>query len=253
MDIGIVPIELLQSERVVVAVNVFLSFEVVNKGVVDAFGDDIIFEVEEIFGNKTQVIGAELFELGPRHIAQIEAIKVVVGAGIIQVVAIDTIVEYVDEMAETESGSFDGFWDIAMGADEVPFMGFGVEGFEVVVGDEHAIATERHHFAIVLEEVAIEVAAMVNRFIEADGGISFEFEDVSEAVDIEEGIFSDGEKGGFAIFKYAQIGFFVEVLEDGISDGFGLVGCEFLGDAGCGSKGQYQCSNGGFDDIGQAM
>lgn len=57
-------------------------------------------------------------------------------------------------------------------------------------------------------------------------------------MDIEEGIFSDGEKGGFSIFKHAQVGFFVEVLEDGISDGIGLVGCEFLGDAGCGSKGQ---------------
>lgn len=57
-------------------------------------------------------------------------------------------------------------------------------------------------------------------------------------MDIEEGIFSDGEKGGFSIFKHAQVGFFVEVLEDGISDGIGLVGCEFLGDACCGSKGQ---------------
>ena len=32
---------------------------------VDAFGDDIIPEVKEIFRDKTEVIRAEFFELGP--------------------------------------------------------------------------------------------------------------------------------------------------------------------------------------------
>lgn len=165
----------------------------------------------------------------------------VVGAGVVKVVAIDTIVQDVDEIAKAESGAFNAFGNITLGSDEIPFVGFGVEGFQVVVGDEHAVATERHHFAIVLKEVTVKVAAMIHRFIESDGRIAFEFEDIPESVDVEQGIFSDGQKGGLSIFKYAQVGFFVEVLEDGFSNGSGLVGCESLGDDGWIGQQKRQC------------
>lgn len=242
MYVGVVPVELLESECVVVAVDIFLRFQVVNKTMVDAFGDDVIPEVKEIFGNKTEMIRSELFELGPRHIPQIQSVKVVISTGIVQVVTINTIVQDVNEMAKTESRPFDALGNIAMGSDEIPFVGFGVEGFQVVVGDKHAIPTQCHHLAIVLKEVAVEIAAVIHRFIQADGRIAFEFEDIPESVDVVQGIFSDGKKGCFSIFKYAQVGFFVQVLEDGFSNGIGLVGCEFLGDDGRIGEQIHQCN-----------
>ena len=93
----------------------------------------------------------------------------VVGAGVVKVVAVDTIVQDVDEIAKAESGAFNAFGNITLGSDEIPFVGFGIEGFQVVVGDEHAVATKRHHFAIVLKQVSIKVAAMVNRLIDSNG------------------------------------------------------------------------------------
>ena len=48
-------------------------------------------------------------------------------------------------------------------------MGFWVEGLEVSVGNELTITAQRHHFAIVLKKIAIEIAAVVNAFIEAYG------------------------------------------------------------------------------------
>lgn len=104
-------------------------------------------------------------------------------------------------------------------------MGFGVECFQIVVGDEHAVAAQGHHFAIVFKQIAVKVAAMVNGFVQPDRRIAFELKHVAESMDVEKGIFSDGQEGGFAILQNTEVGFFAQMLKDDVSDGMGLVGC----------------------------
>jgi hypothetical protein len=146
-----------------------LCFEVVYEAVIESFGNDIVLEIEEIVGVCEQVFFSEFSVRGPCHGFQIQSIEMIVDLGFSYAVAIDTIVEDINIVSKSESAPFDGRWDISFGLDEVPFVGFWVEGLEVSVGDELTITAQRHHFAIILKQKPEKIAAVVNASIETYG------------------------------------------------------------------------------------
>ena len=107
MDVGVIACKLFQTQCIIIAVDIFLGFKVVNETVVGAFGNDKIFQIEEVIDDALSMFWPEFFVSRPFHVAKIEAIKVIVHSVLVEVIAVDTIVKDVDKMAESQAGSFD--------------------------------------------------------------------------------------------------------------------------------------------------